>query len=428
MSQHAPVTVEKPRALFRRPIVSRLLVIALLTEVGYAVLNLSTMPVYLKFDRNFGQGMVGLVVTAFLFSEAVFKSPMGHLADRFGAKRLMMTGPILSAISAILTILTPRTGGGGFELLAFVLLRVVDGVAAAMIWPAAYAAMNDAVEDHERQQAMSLLNLCYMLGVALAFPIGGIVNDAFNARWAGLILAVALVLTVSLTVWRLLPDDIAKSTHHESEEAIGFRDLITSLKRIPAYLTLAAVTFCGVGFTMTNFKVFPEDQFRFSETQIGLLIFPGAIAMAGLSVPMSKLGERLGRARAVHYGLGLCALGMLLIGGGMFIPFLRQPWMFAVGGIPVGIGFLITIPAWMASVSDIDPQRRATNIGAVMTAQGVGAILGAPIGGLMYEKLQPVGVSLQLGESFGRYSPFAACALFITLGWVISLKILRDPH
>jgi MFS family permease len=112
----------------------------------------------------------------------------------------------------------------------------------------------------------------------------------------------------------------------------------------------------------------------------------------------------------------------------MFIPFLRQPWMFAVGGIPVGIGFLITIPAWMASVSDIDPQRRATNIGAVMTAQGVGAILGAPIGGLMYEKLQPVGVSLQLGESFGRYSPFAACALFITLGWVISLKILRDPH
>jgi MFS family permease len=119
---------------------------------------------------------------------------------------------------------------------------------------------------------------------------------------------------------------------------------------------------------------------------------------------------------------------MALVGSGMLLPFMRSPWMFAIGGIPVGIGFLITIPAWMASVSDLDPQRRATNIGAVMTAQGLGAIIGAPLGGVMYEKLQSVGVHIHLGEAFGRYSPFAVCGAFICLGWLMSLRLLHDPR
>jgi len=58
-----------------------------------------------------------------------------------------------------------------------------------------------------------------------------------------------------------------------------------------------------------------------------------------------------------------------------------------------------------------------------MTAQGLGAIIGAPIGSYMYEKLQHAG----LGHSFGRYSPFLGCAICVTLGFILSVRILRDP-
>ena len=81
----------------------------------------------------------------------------------------------------------------------------------------------------------------------------------------------------------------------------------------------------------------------------------------------------------------------------------------------------------MASVSDINPEKRATNIGAVMTAQGVGAMIGAPIGAAMYEKFQPLGVQLRLGDSFGRYSPFIGCAVCVVAGFLLSLKILHEP-
>ena len=150
------------------------------------------------------------------------------------------------------------------------------------------------------------------------------------------------------------------------------------------------------------------------------------------SIPMGRFADKIGRIRAVHLGLLLCAAGMAVIGAGAFaarpeLRILRSPWLFCLGGIPVGIGFLLAIPAWMASVSDIDPEKRGSNLGAVMTAQGIGAIIGAPIGAMMYEKLQPVGVHLHLGASFGRYSPFLGCAICAGIGWALSVKILRAP-
>lgn len=413
----------------------RLLIVALFAEVGYAVLNISTMPVYLEAaptsglisnGRGFGASVIGLVLVAFLLSEAIFKSPMGHLADRFGPKKLMLFGPLLSVGTSILSLLVPH-GGGVWEVLAFILLRAIDGLGAAMLWPAAFSEMGAAVDDEHRQQAMSFLNLCYMLGIALALPIGGGVNDLFGVKWAGLILAAVLFACVSAAVAIFVPR--VSPARHDGPEAGEFKlgAFLHSLRQIPSFLLLAVVTYAGIGFPMAIIKIFAQDAFHMSESAFGALVFPAAILMAAASVPMSKFGERIGRIRAVHYGMGACSVGLILIGLGMFIPPLRQVWVIVVGSLPVGLGFLLAIPAWMASVSDIDSKKRGANLGAIMTAQGLGAIIGAPIGATLYEKLQPVGYQIGLGKGFGFYAPWAGCAVCVTLGWIISLRILHKP-
>jgi DHA1 family multidrug resistance protein-like MFS transporter len=407
----------------KRP-VRNLLLIALLAEIGYATLNLSTMPVYLSGDRQFGASVIGLVMVTFLLFEAVFKSITGHIADRFGTRKLMIAGPLISVATSIISIILPhKAGGTAIETLAFIVLRAFDGIAVAMLWPAAFAQMNAVVEDNERQQAMSYLNACYMLGIAFAYPLGGIANDLSGKRYAGIILAAILFLFAALASQRVTHSTPPMKDEHAS----GFQDFIDSLKQIPEYLILAVVTFMGIGFPLAIFKLFPVDQFNMSESAIGFLILPCALAMAFLSGVMARLGEKLGKVRAVHLGLFLCSIGVSIIALGAFLPFMRHVWVLGIAGLPVGIGFLLTIPAWMASVSDINPEKRATNIGAVMTAQGVGAMIGAPIGAAMYEKFQPLGVQLHLGESFGRYSPFVGCAICVICGLLLSLKILHDP-
>ena len=411
------------RPCWRKRPVRNILIIALFAEIGYAMLNLVTMPVYLAEDRQFGISVIGLVMVTFLLFEAVFKSITGHIADRFGTRKLMIAGPLISVATSIASILLPHWGGAPLETVAFIILRALDGIAVAMLWPAAFAQMNAVVEDGERQQAMSYLNGCYMIGIALAYPLGGFANDLTGKRYAGIILAIILFAGAALASQRVASSAKPIADDHSS----GFQDFIDSLKQIPEYLILAFVTFMGVGFPLTIFKIFLGAQFKMSESGIGMLILPGALAMAALSGVMARLGERLGKVRTVHFGLLLCSVGVSIIALGAFLPFLRLVSVLALGGLPLGIGFLLTIPAWMASVSDINPEKRATNIGAVMTAQGIGAMIGASIGAALYEKFQPLGVQLHLGLDFGRYSPFVGCAVCVIAGFLLSLKILHEP-
>lgn len=412
--------IPPPSGLWKKPQVYRLLIIALCAEIGYAVLNISTMPVYLVKTRHLGESAVGLVLTAFLLSEALFKGPMGHFSDHYGRKRLMTIGPCLTICTSLASFIVPRSPAW-FEVLGFVLLRILDGIGAAMLWPGAFASMGDAVNDDERQQAMSLLNVCYLLGVALALPFGGIVNDLSGHRSASLVLSTILFAAVAFTSWKFLPNDSNSHGHHAVEgEAAPLTEVFHSAKYIPQYLLLAIVTFTGIGFPMAIIKNFALDQFNMSESAFGLLVLPAALSMAVLSVPMSKFGEKIGRTKAVHLGMGLCSVGLWFIAFGTFFPAFRAAWALAIGGIPVGIGFLLAIPAWMASVSDVNPKKRAANLGAVMAAQGVGAIIGAPFGALCYEELQ------HFGHAFGRYSPFLGCAICVTIGWIVGMRILGD--
>ena len=430
LTAHAP----KLPPLLRRPVVLRLLIIALLAEISYALLNISTMPVYLKQVRGFSELLVSVVFVSYLLSEAVFKGPMGHLADRYGCRTFMIAGPCITFCTSILTIILPVGKIGVFEPLALILMRICDGVGAAMLWPAAFAEMGASVERRDRQQAMSLLNSCYFLGIALAMPIGGISEDIMHQmgykhwQYAGLYVSVFLFAAIVLTSLFLIP---RTAVHDESlsaeQEGFQFRHLVQSFKAIPFFILLAVVTFMGVGFPMVIIRLFAFDEFKLSPTQFGAMVFPAAILMAILSAPISRLGAKLGTHRAVHLGMGLCAGGLMFICLGAFFHAFHGAWALALGGVPLGIGFLMAIPAWMTSVTELDPRRKATNLGAIMTAQGLGAIIGTPIGAWLYESFVPVGKSLGLGDgtTFGHYSPFLGCAVCVTVGWLISFQALR---
>ena len=435
-----------PIPVWKRPAVWRLLLVALFAEIGYAAMNISTMPIYLAAEnvpyrrfipegRGLGESVIGWIVVAFLLSEAVLKSPMGTLADRIGPRKLMLFGPLITVGTSLLTLIIPISWGVG-QVFALIVLRIGDGIGAAMLWPAIFSRMGHVVDDADRQGAMSLLNSCYLGGIAFALPISGAVNDLTGHKYASLLLATILFAAVSLTVWRGVPREephgdaspVPEAAHSPSVAELvesdvhagpGLGEFMRSVREIPSYLLLAAVTFMGIGFPMVVVKNFALDEFKLSESGFGALVLPGAIGMAIFSAPLTKIGERIGRPRAVHRGLLLCAAGLAVVCLGAVIPFFHKTWALGLGGIPIGLGFLLTIPAWTAAVSDIDPKRRGSNVGAVMTAQGLGAIVGAPIGAAMYEKLRPV-----VGDTIAHYSPFFGCLVCIAAGFVLSLKLL----
>lgn len=393
-----------PTPVWKQWAVLRLLPVALLAELATVALNFFAVPAYLREALGLPERVVGIVIAAYLVSEALFKSLVGHYADRFGRKRFLVMGPFIWFVTPLLTVMIPTNWGNGI-VAAIVLLRVLDGLAAAMVWTSAYAMMGDATTDHQRSQGMSLLNLCFMVGLALGFLAGGEANATFNSYSAAFVTASVLFCLTLVLVLTTVPDDRAPRDGHEEEHRL--RDILMCFRQVPFTLTVGFVTFFGVGLPAPIVMFFAKDVYGVPVNEFGrTLVLPAGVLMGMLSLPMGTLGEKIGHARAVRLGLWLCAVGLWMVSVGNWVEGLSGLAAAALAGGAVGIGFLLALPAWYAFVSRINPARSGLYIGAVMAVQGVGAILGTLIGSRLYES--------------NPFHPVIGAAVAVTAGFVLS--------
>lgn len=399
---------------WRRPAVLGLLSITLLAELGVAVLNVSAMPVYLT-DKELGRGyepvVGGFVMMVFMLTEALLKSYFGHLADKYGRFSMVLAAPLLWLLSPLLTLWVPESWGNG-AIVAIAGLRVLDGAAAAMLWPAIYAAAAEAVPDEKRGEAISLLNVCFMVGLALGLPFGGVVNSLTQSLEASFYLASALFAVtalVALFVGRKYL--VTKKPDYPEYGEPGILDLLACVRHIPGVLLMAFVTFFGVGLPFFVIKLFAQKELGLSEAAFGTLVLPAALAMAAMSFPLGKLGEQIGRTRAVRVGLLLCSVGMWMVALGAWLPLFKTLVSIALAGTVVGCGFLLAIPAWYANVSGLNPARAGSYLGAVMAAQGIGTIIGLVLGSWLY--------------GMNSYWPFIGSSVAVSAGLALSFVFLR---
>ena len=392
-----------------------LVLMAGFAELGYVTLNISAMPVYLRDTIGLGESTVTAVGSMFLLTEAIFRAPMGMLSDRLGRRRLMLVGPSLTVFTALATVLVHHP-------VWFLLLRALDGIGAAMLWPAAYAAIGDTVPPERRSWAMSFLNMTYMAGIALGPLAGGLANDLTGAKTASFYLVAGLFAIAVLIIWRFYPRDHHEAHAHANPEKGEFslRAFFGAVRLVPGHLLLAFVVFFGTGLVMLLVKLYAMDEFQISETVFGLgLVFP-ALLIGALSVPIGHWSDRIGHIPSVRLGLAGGALVMWAI----VLPAKPHPLLVLLAAGLGALSFVLALAAWMAELSEVYPERRGIVLGAAGTAQGIGSILGALLGGVLYEH-----VSLTLGDWHipSHRVPFIGCALMLTLGVLLSFLVLK-PH
>lgn len=389
-----------------------LVIMAGFAELGYVTLNISAMPVYLREVVGLGEATITAVGSVFLLTEAIFRAPMGALSDRIGRRRLITLAPMLTVFTSLATLLAHHP-------LQFVILRALDGLSAAMLWPAAYAAIGDTVPAQKRSWAMSFLNMTYMGGIALGPLAGGLANDLTGAKQASFYLTACLFAIAALIAWRFYPDDGRKAGNPSMREGrFSAQALLGALRAAPGHMLLAFTVFFGIGLVMLLVKLYAMDEYGVSETLFGAGLVVPALAIAALSLPLGRLADKLGRARSIRIGLSAAALVLWSVVAPSTPPL---AWIVVAAALGA-ITFVLTFAAWMAELSEIDPARRGIILGAAGTAQGIGSILGALLGGFLYEH-----VPLRLGEVLipAHRTPFLACATVITLSALLSWLVLK---
>ena len=115
------------------------------------------------------------VLSGYALALAVFLLTAGSLADRFGRKRLFLAGLALFSAASALCALAPAPG-------ALVGARIVQGLAAAVVFPSSLAILAEEFHGAERRRAIGAWGATIGLAFAAGPLLGGVLVDLFGWR------------------------------------------------------------------------------------------------------------------------------------------------------------------------------------------------------------------------------------------------------
>jgi MFS transporter, DHA2 family, methylenomycin A resistance protein len=297
------------------------------------------------------------VLSAYFGAYALVLIPGGELVDRFGARRLALSGLGLFAIGALAGALAQSFG-------ALLAARVVQGAGAGLVSPAALAGAVSGFPPERRGSALGIWGASAGMSNLAGPLLGGLLTVAFGWRanwWALLPLTAAAAIAIA----RLLPAIV-----HNEEEGGN-----PALNRV----VLAATLVAALTFAVMIGAFYIAEQYLQRVAGFSALGASGALILVALLVgaaaPLAgKLVDRHGEKLPALIGFLAAGIGLALLG----IPgFTLDGLVTILPLIPVGLGLgMLFVPTSRAALN-ASPDASHGRTSALLS---VGRLLGAAVG------------------------------------------------
>lgn len=374
--------------------------------------------------RDLGMSEVAAhwVVSAYMLAFAGLAAAGGKMGDIVGFKALLLAGVSVFGLASL---------AAGFAEDGAVLLaaRAVQGVGAAVIFPATVAMVTIAFPPDQRGMALGTLAAIGTTFLAIGPLVGGTLTDWVSWRWIFWVNVpiVALIALIVLAVWRDPPREIEPPAF----DAGGLVTLVVGLGLLvfaimqgatwgwtqPSILALLAsgaaalvvfvlierrresplidVRLFGIGaFSACSFVLFSGQFGKITVVVFGALYLQDALGMnpfaAGLallvsvaafpvmSAPVGRLADRYGTRSLVLGGMALATAGMLWMG--IAAPRGSYVWLLP-GLVSWGLGMpLCYAPTLRAMANAVPVAKQGETSGIGVTSRLLGGTIGTAVG------------------------------------------------
>jgi len=279
---------------------------ALLAMIGPFSID-AYLPSFPDIEIEFGisRAMLSQSLAIYLLAFAISTLFWGPLADRFGRRLVILISMALYTLGSIGCALADD-----FE--TFMLLRVVQGLAASGGFIAGRAMIRDAHDAQTAHRAMSQVMMLFALAPALAPVLGGWLHDFFGWRsvfWFLSIFGSFLVL-VGFFISETLVTSQRRSIHPVTVLRVYFGAL--THKRFPALVLILSLSFGGLFLYIAGAPSVIYNFLGLGSDDFGWLFIPIVTGLILGSSISARLAHRWPAQRTISVGLLVMMVAMTL--------------------------------------------------------------------------------------------------------------------
>ncbi len=149
--------------------------------------TLPTAAPLIQSDLGLSSSQLGLLLSAFFWTYATIQIPVGWLAERFGAQRVLAAGLTVWALSTLLV-------GFAASFLLLLVLRLLLGVGESAGFPCTSKILAATVPNEGLGTANGIIAFAYLMGPAVGTFTGGLLIDSVGWRITFVVFGAASLL------------------------------------------------------------------------------------------------------------------------------------------------------------------------------------------------------------------------------------------
>jgi MFS family permease len=324
------------------------------------------LPLYLQKIGG-TQRDVGYIMGAFTLSSTIMRAIAGALSDRYGRKRMMISGLVVMVAVCLLYSLGRSVSYVG-------VLRVFHGMAFGLISTAIATMAADSLPTARMSEGIGYFGLAATVSMSLSPLIALWVVERFSYSLLFLILSGLVVATM---ICGLLIKNNQKPFHTSGSTSLG-KIAANLLERKSIFPTSMAFFISLVNSALLFFVALYAAALGVAH--IGLFFASSSICMA-FSRPLSgRWADRGGANKVVLMGLSLMAASVIATG------LTHSLVGFIIAGAFAGLGVGCSIPTLQAmAVRRAPVDRRGAATGTFFAAYDMGLGFGAIIWGMIVQ-------------------------------------------
>jgi EmrB/QacA subfamily drug resistance transporter len=329
---------------------------ALVVGIDATVLGLALPTLATSLDASTAE--LQWFVSGYLLVFAAVMVPAGLLADRYGRRRLLLLALVVLGAGSVACAFADTSA-------QFLAARLLLGVGAAMVVPAAVGAIPSLFPEEERPKAVAAIMAATMLGQPIGPLLGGWLLTSF--WWGSVFIINVPVVALALVAAALLVPE----SRGERRPRVDLPGILTS----------------SGGLALLTYGIVRAGQDGWGDPVALAAMAAGGLALAVFTLvekrsPQPLVDLRLFRSPGFTWGTSLATLVSFAMMGVMFVTPLYFQEVLGVDAFGNGVRQLPLIAALLLGAL-LAPRAAARLGGAVAVAAGFTVLgLGLALGGL----------------------------------------------